>query len=639
MLYSELVNTYQELEKTTKRLEKTYLIAKLLKKTNTEDLETVTLLVQGNVFPSYDQRELGVAARLILKALSQTSGIEQRKIEDKWASIGDLGKVAEELIAKKKQMILSKEELTVKKVITNLRKLAELTGAGTVERKLQLIRELLSSAQPLEAKYIVRTLLGELRIGAAEGSIRDAIVWAFFPPIIGIFFQCQKCKNWMPKMQKCLECGNKIDDKFAIEITKKHTGKILKIKSKKDLENKNLKNYDSILTEDEKTAREAYNYLINVVQTAINLSNDLGITALTAKTKGVKGLLTIALKIGVPIKVMLFQKAKDLEDAFSIVGKPAELEYKYDGFRLQIHKNKEIKLFTRRLEDVTKQFPDIVDIVKKNIKANNYIIEGEVIGIDPKTKKWLPFQNISQRIKRKYGIKEMTKEIPVMLNLFDVIMINNKNIIKEPFKKRRAWLDKIVKPVPNKLAVAKALITSSEKEAEAFYKEALEKGNEGVMVKNLDAVYEPGSRVGYGVKVKPTMETLDLAIIGAEWGTGKRAKWLSSFTIACKKGDKFLEIGKVGTGIKEKGAGVTFTQLTEMLKPLIIKQKGREVTIKPKILIEVDYEEIQRSPTYSSGFALRFPRVVKIRYDKPADEADSLEKVKRLYEQQRGRKK
>jgi len=300
MLYSEIVQTYKELEKTTKRLEKTYLIAKLLKKTDKDDLETLTLLIRGRIFPSYDQRETGISSRLILKALSQTAGVEQKKIEKMWAEIGDLGLISEELLSKKKQATLYKEDLTLKKVISNLRKLTDHTGQGTVERKLQLIRELYSCASPLEARYITRTVLGDMRVGAAEGSIRDAIVWAFFPPIQTIFFQCSRCKKWMPKTEKCLECRNKID----LKERPKYSGKILKISSLKDLENKNIKNYDLIAAKDEKAARESYNYLSNIVQRAINLSNDLGATALTAKTKGIRGLLSIKLKTGIPIKVM-----------------------------------------------------------------------------------------------------------------------------------------------------------------------------------------------------------------------------------------------------------------------------------------------------------------------------------------------
>ncbi|MBW2966690.1 ATP-dependent DNA ligase, partial [Candidatus Woesearchaeota archaeon] len=314
-------------------------------------------------------------------------------------------------------------------------------------------------------------------------------------------------------------------------------------------------------------------------------------------------------------------------------------EYKYDGFRMQLHRDGEkIKLFTRRLENVTNQFPDVVKVVKDNIDGNNYILDAEIIGIDPKTRKWLAFQNISQRIKRKYDIHQMAKDIPVMVNVFDAMQVNGKNIIKEPFSFRRELLNKIMKEVAEKLQLAKEIITDDVSEAEKFYNESLDKGNEGIMVKGLDKPYKPGSRVGYGVKVKPVMETLDLVIIGAEWGEGKRANWLSSFTIACKSGDKFLEIGKVGTGIKEKDEeGVSFAQLTSMIKPLIISEDGKSVKVKPFIIIEVNYEEIQKSVNYNSGYALRFPRLVRLREDKPLEEVSDISLVKELYEKQRGR--
>ena len=155
------------------------------------------------------------------------------------------------------------------------------------------------------------------------------------------------------------------------------------------------------------------------------------------------------------------------------------------------------------------------------------------------------------------------------------------------------------------------------------------------MAKNLEAVYAPGSRVGYGVKIKPVMDSLDLVVTGAEWGQGKRAGWLTSFTLACINRDGcFLDIGKVGTGIKEKEEGVSFEQLTNIIKPLIISQTGKEVKATPKLVLEIDYEEIQKSPTYSSGYALRFPRVIKIRDDKPPEEASSIEQVESLYLEQ-----
>ena len=336
---------------------------------------------------------------------------------------------------------------------------------------------------------------------------------------------------------------------------------------------------------------------------------------------------------------MLFQKAKNIKDAFSIVGKPAAIEEKYDGFRLQIHKNNgKLKLLTRSLEDVTKQFPDVVQTISKNVKSDEFIIDVEVVGIDAQTKKYLPFQNISQRIRRKYDIEEMAKKFPVQVNVFDVLFCDKKSLLKVPFIERRNTLKKIISETPE-LKLAKQLTTDDESVAENFYKESLAAGNEGVMMKNLQGIYKPGSRVGFGVKVKPTMDSLEVVIVGAEWGEGKRSKWLASFIIAVRdpETNSYLEIGRVGTGIKEKSEGVSFDQLTELLKPLVIEEKGREVAVRPEIVIEVDYEEIQKSPTYSSGYALRFPRLVKLREDRASQDINTVDDVRSLAEAQRGR--
>ena len=223
--------------------------------------------------------------------------------------------------------------------------------------------------------------------------------------------------------------------------------------------------------------------------------------------------------------------------------------------------------------------------------------------------------------------------------MFDIIFLEGKNLINEPFEERRKLLEKIVPVLDKKIVPARKFVTDSEETAKKFYEDSLSSGNEGLMAKKMDAPYKPGSRVGYMLKLKPTMETLDLVIVAAEWGEGKRSSWLTSYTLACKSVDELLEIGKLGTGIKEKedSEGVTFTYMTEILQPLIIEQKGKEIKVKPKIIIEVKYEEIQASPTYSSGFALRFPRMVRVRDDKGIDDVSSLKDIKKSYEKQRGR--
>ena len=583
MQYSKLVEVYEALEKTAKRLGKTYIISELLKKTPAEDLPVITLLLEGRLFPSWDSREVGVASRLILKAISAESGIEADKVEKEWKKTGDLGIVSENLIKAKKQSTLHSHELTVKKVFTNLRKLAELEGLGTVERKIQLISELLTSAKPNEAKYIIRTILQVLRVGVGQGSIRDAIVWAFFSDKIKLLYD-NKDGN--------IEIGD----------------------------------------------REEYNKYADAVQKAYDVTNDFSPVAEAAKTKGLNGLKNMNLTVGVPIKVMLALKVDTAEKGFERAGKPAELEFKYDGFRIQGHKkNNEIKLFTRRLENVTNQFPEVVGCIKNNISGKEFIIDSEAVGYSNKTNEYLPFQSMSLRIKRKYDIDKIAKDFPVELNVFDIVYYDGKSYLNEPFEKRRKLLEKIVRQEKKKIVLAKNLVTSNAEKVEKFYEEAISLGNEGLMFKDLNAPYKPGARVGNMVKFKKERETFDMVITAAEWGEGKRAKWLSSYTVSCINEDgEFLEIGKASTGLKEKDEeGLSFNKMTKMLRPLVMSEKGKEVKIKPSIVIEVGYEEIQKSPTYSSGFALRFPRVIRLRSDKSPEDVAALKTVKDSYDKQR----
>jgi len=584
MKYSELAAIYESLEKTSKRLEKTYILSQFLKNIKENDIDKIILLIQGRLFPLWNETKIGVSDRLVIKAISVATGTSAEKVEDEWKKIGDLGMVAEKLVQKKSQATLFSKELTAEKVFDNLRKLPAQEGAGSVDQKVKMIAELLSSAKPLEARYVVRTVLEDLRVGVGTGSIRDALVWAFF------------------------------EDKVKI----------------------NYNDEEKTITPDN---REEYKRLVEAVQHAFDLKADYGEVAKMIIKNGEKSLGELVLEPGTPINVMLYQKAKDLADAFETVGKPCALEFKYDGFRMQIHKKAgkegEIKIFTRRLDEVTKQFPEVVEFIKDFVSGKEFILDSEAVGYEPKTGKYLPFQAISQRIKRKYDIEKMSKEFPVEVNVFDIISFEGKSLLKEPFISRRKLLEKIIKPRSKKLILARQIITDNLKEAEKFYKEALSVGEEGVMAKNLQGIYKPGSRVGYGVKVKPVMESLDLVIVGAEWGTGKRSGWLTSFVLACRKGDKFLEIGKVGTGVKElEEEGVSFEELTKLLKPLIISEEGKIVRLKPKIIIEVNYEEIQKSPTYTSGYALRFPRFMRLREDKALSDVSDHNLVEKLYAEQ-----
>ena len=470
-------------------------------------------------------------------------------------------------MANKKQGTLFSKPLTVKKVLENLKKLPELKGKGTVDKKLSLISELLTSAKSNEAKYIIRTLLGDLRVGVAAGTLRDSIVNTCFP---------------------------------------------------------------NLEKEEKKQTTET-------VQDAYDKSTDWR-QVFDQACKGVKHLEKTSLEPGRPVKVMLAQKEDTIELGFKRVGKPALIDFKYDGFRMMINKddNGQIKIFTRRLDNVTNQFPDVVKYVKENVKAKTFILDSEAVGYDPKTKIYQPFQAISQRIRRKYHIERLIKELPIEINVFDIIYYNGKSLIKEPYKKRRKIIERIVKDHKYKIKSSQAIITESVKEAEEFYKLAIKAGEEGIMMKNLESPYKPGSRVGYQIKIKPQENDLDLVIVKAEYGTGKRAGWLTSYTLACKnrdnEDDRLLEIGKVSTGLKEKEElGLSFKELTKKLKLLIIKESGRTVDVKPKLVVTVIYQNIQKSPNYNSGYALRFPRITRLRPDRSTGDIATLGEVEKEF--------
>src|SRR3989344_3677480 len=336
MKYRELAEFYDEASATTKRLEKTEILAKFLKKIAGSGKELdrdVLYLLLGDIYPEYDERRIGISTQIAIKAISKATGIDEKHVVHEWKTIGDLGKVAKKLTEKKRQSTLHTHVLTTEKVLENLRKLPELIGKGTVGKKLSLITELLSSASPIESLYLVRTLLSDLRIGIKESTIRDALAKAFF--------------------------------------------------------------------HEEKTAAKR-------IQDTIDKSNDLAVVFGIVKDGKIDELERIHLEIGKPIKAMLAQKAKNIKEAFESVGKPAAIEYKYDGFMLIIHKKGDkVIFFTRRLENVTKQFPEVVSYILKYVKGDSFILDSEAVGFNKKTKEYMPFQDISQRIRRKYHIEKL----------------------------------------------------------------------------------------------------------------------------------------------------------------------------------------------------------------------------------------
>ncbi len=543
--FSEFCNS---LEKISSTLEMTAKIAGFLRKIEDDsDLCDVVLFLMGKVYPSWDERELGIGIGLVYEALKIATGVEKKKIEELLRETGDLGKTAEILVRKKRQLTLFQEELTIRKVREVFDTISSLSGEGSQKRKVKLLADLYVSASPIEARYLTRLVLGEMRLGVGEGIIRDAIA-----------------KAW---------------------------------------------GIDSEL-----------------VERAYMITNDFGKVAVVAKREGKAGLEKLKIKLHIPVKMMLAQVAEGIEQAIREMKRVA-VEWKFDGTRVQIHWGEgKVTIYSRRLENVTNALPEIVEEVKKVVKEG-VILDGEAVAI--KDGKPMPFQHILRRFRRKHEVGKMLEKIPIKVYLFDVLYANGETI-DLPLKERRAILESLVKE-SDRITIAEQIVTNKEEDIEEMYNQALNAGHEGVMMKNPESPYIPGKRGKNWLKLKPVMENLDLVVVGGEWGEGKRSHLISSFELAClDEYGRLLRVGKVATGFTDE----QLEELTELFKPLIEYQEGKVVKFKPYYVFEVAYQEIQKSPKYESGFALRFPRFVRLREDKSVEEADTIERIAKLYESQ-----
>ncbi|HNS24628.1 MAG TPA: ATP-dependent DNA ligase, partial [Methanobacteriaceae archaeon] len=543
MLYTKLVDIYEALNSTTKRLEKTEILAdflKLIGENEPQILPAVTLMSMGRIFPTWSQKELGIGSKLLMKAIALAVGVTAGEVEDQVRETGDIGMASEKLFYRKSQVTLFTRSLTISKVYNDLVKIADISGGRSQYKKIDILLGLLSSASPLEAKYITRTVIEELRVGVGEGTIKDAISQAF-----GI-----------PK---------------------------------------------------------------EVIERSHMLTNDLGLVAAVSRVEGEEGLKKLSLEPGKPVKPMLAQLSPGIEETVKEMGW-AICETKYDGIRVQIHrKGEEIEIYTRRLENISKALPEIVSYIRESLPPRDFIVEGEIIVT--RDGKPISFQYILQRVRRKYDIERMVDQIPLTLYLFDTLYYGN-NLIDTPFRNRREMLESIVQVNPGKVEISRQVnVTPSDIEkAQELFEYSINEGHEGIMIKDPEAPYMPGIRGKKMLKFKAEPETLDLAVVGGTYGKGKRAHFIGSYLLALQDEDNQLRtIAHVATGLDDK----TLAELSQLVEPLITRQKGRKVRIEPKIVLEVAFSEIVKSPEYESGYSLRFPVVKGIRYDLSPEDIDT----------------
>ena len=378
----------------------------------------------------------------------------------------------------------------------------------------------------------------------------------------------------------------------------------------------------------EQSVAKAFQVPLGLVQTATMIAGDVSEVAAIAKVEGIEGLRRIGFKVFRPVNLMLAQMANDVSETLKEHEGRSAFEYKYDGARVQIHKlGDDVRIFSRRLTDVTSSLPEVCAEVKFNVKAKEAILEGEVVAVDSDGNPIL-FQYLMRRFRRVHDIDETAEEVPVKLYVFDILYLDGRNLISAPYAERRQTLIEVA----GQIQLSAQLITADVAEAERFLKEAMDAGHEGLMAKRLDSSYTPGIRGKRWLKIKPILEPLDLVIVGAEYGYGRRVNWLSDYYLAARDAEtgELLTVGKTFKGLTD----AEIVEMTRRLKELSIKQDGHMRTVAPKIVVEVACNEIQKSSKYKCGMALRFARITRIRDDKTADEADTIQRVREIYERQ-----
>lgn len=543
--FNDLAELGEQLAATKKKLEHRALIGAYLRELPPDEIAPASRLLIGRVFSETDPRILNMSGSAVSRALESLVGAP---IE--WSGDAvDFGDAVERWLNRRGWKPKG-EPLQLLDVYHTYEEMAATGGAGSRELKDELLVALLRRASPLQAKYIVKHLTGEMRVGVSEGTLLDAIAHATSIPAASI-------------------------------------------------------------------------------RRANQLSGDVGAVARAAIVEGAPGLARLSLQLGHPLKPMLAQSADSVSDALERMEQPLALEYKLDGARVQIHKHDDvIQLFSRQLSDLTYSLPEITDLARREIRARDAIVEGEVIAIDNSNRP-RPFQVLMRRVGRERDIEQLQKEIPVQLFLFDCLFREGQVLLDRPNMER--W--QVLQEIAGDIDLVPRLETPTVEEGEAFLKQARAAGHEGLMAKQMTSLYTPGERGKYWLKIKPVM-TLDLVIVAADWGYGRRHGWLSNVHLAARDaGDgKFLEVGKTFKGLTDE----EFKSLTDTLLGIKVREGRGTVWVQPQVVVEVAFNNIQRSPVYKSGVALRHARIVAFRPDKTAADVETVHTLQSIMQKEEG---
>ena len=593
--FSSLVETCESIRITASKNKKVDLIVQYISDLDESSLPIAVLFLSGKIFPRGSIYNLNIGFRTILQSLIEISSLDQTDVMRIHLEHGDMGSIAEYAISKKKIVTLfnsvdtSEEKPTLKEIYNQFYKIANLSGPRSNNDKKNTLKGLLLRCSPLEARYLVKIVANEMRIGSYEGLIEIAIAKAF------------------------------------------------------------KKNVESI--------REA-----------MLMSGDIANVALLSKRDK---LSLVTIKPFVPMSFMLADVMFTAEEIVKYFDRPLLCEYKYDGIRVQLHKFRNVcKLYSRNLADISYAFPELthsaLDIRIKKIKKSqkkhdghanksdaenidddniNFILDGELMAF--KNDKPLPFQELQKRLRRKSMTNTILSEIPICYVVYDIMLYDQRQVIKDSLKYRKRLLEKF-QFKDSIISIAQSKLVSSVDEITNRFRKSRNEGHEGLVLKDPLSQYYPGKRGKYWIKLKEELDTIDAVVVIAEYGHGKRAGTISDYTLAVQNNatnfvnnklasenwknvfDDLKIIGKAYSGLSNK----EIDYMTEKLRSIIIEDKGSRIIVKPEIVLEVSFDTIQKSDRHNSGYALRFPRIKNIRYDKELKDIDGLEKIEAIYQNQ-----
>jgi DNA ligase 1 len=574
--YPELMQAFAQTAEavagTTKKLEKVRLVAEYLRSRPVEEAAQAAVFFSGRAFSAWEERTLQVGGTLLWRTVGEISGKGEVALTAAYRRYGDLGAAAQEVLEKTAP---ARSSLSITELAAAFDELARTSNTAT---KLNLLQALLRRATALEAKYVIKIISGDLRIGLRESLVEEAIAKAF-------------------------------DEKV------------------KDVQRANM-----LLGDIRDTLRLAAEHKLNQAQ----------------------------MRLFHPIGFMLASPAQDAEEALSYFERAA-VEDKYDGIRAQAHiggkQDPRVRLFSRTLDEISQSFPELPPALRAF--SDPLILDGEILAWSPDTAQALAFAELQKRLGRKKVSEEMLRTVPVVYMAFDVLYGGGELLIEKPLQDRRKILEQAFAAVAKdgfiveyetenpqgalvfeptigtqskvpRVVLAPALTADSPENLEQIFAAARERGNEGLMIKDVNSSYTPGRRGKSWLKLKKELATLDVVVTAVEWGHGKRNKVLSDYTFAVRDGDQLLNVGKAYSGLTD----VEISEMTEWFKTHTLDDQGFRRTVEPKIVLEVAFNNMMRSSRHESGYALRFPRILRIRTDKSPGEIDTLETVKEIFVRQ-----